>query len=98
VQQILIEEGAKNELEGLRVTPAWNETGVPKNIAAGLILQEFTPEMKEHEFNVAVMQHVIPGFVKRVGGPDTDIVRLFNEKVGPIVGITINPDSSVTQR
>ena len=37
IQQILIEEGARHELEGLRVTPAWNEVWIPRNIEAGMI-------------------------------------------------------------
>ena len=30
--------------------------------------------------DVAVMQHVIPGFVNRVGGGDSDIIKLFQRK------------------
>ena len=44
--------------------------------------------------DVAVMQHVIPGFVNRVGGGDAEIIQLFNEKVAHIVGLRINSDGS----
>jgi len=96
IQQIMVEEGAKHELEAMRVTPAWNEVWIQRNIDAGLEYIEFTPEMKAQEQNVAVMQHVIPAWINRVGGADTDIVRLFNEKIGPIVGLKINPDGSTS--
>jgi len=96
IQQILLEEGAKHELEAIRVTPAWNEVWIQRNIDAGLEFIEFTPEMLEQQQNVAVAQHVIPQWIKRVGGTDTDIVRLFNDKIGPILGIKINPDGSTS--
>ena len=96
MQQILIEEGAKHELEAMRVTPAWNEVWTQRLQDEGLILNEFTPEMIDHMKNVAVMQHVIPGFVNRVGGGDAPIIKIFNEKASHIVGLKINLDGSTT--
>jgi len=96
IQQIMVEEGAKHELEAMRVTPAWNEVWIQRNIDAGLEFIEFTPEMKAQEQNVSVMQNVLPAWINRVGGADTDIVRLFNEKIAPIVGLQINPDGSTS--
>jgi len=96
MQQILIEEGAKHELEAMRVTPAWNEVWTQRLQDEGLILNEFTPEMIDHMTNVAVMQHVIPGFVNRVGGGDAPIIKVFNEKASHIVGLKINLDGSTT--
>ena len=97
MQQILIEEGAKHELEAMRVTPAWNEVWTQRLQDEGLILNEFTPEMIDHMVNVAVMQHVIPGFVNRVGGGDAPIIKIFNEKASHIVGLKINVDGSTTK-
>ena len=97
IRQILVEEGARHELEAMRVTPAWNEVWTQRNIDAGLEYIEFTPEMKEIQANKAVPTHVLPNWIKRVGGPDTDIVRLFNEKIAPIVGLKINDDGTTTQ-
>lgn len=31
---------------------------------------EFSPELATHNFDVAAMQYVIPGWINRVGGPD----------------------------
>ena len=94
IQQILLEEGARQELEAIRVTPAWNEVWIGRNVDAGLTYQEFNEELMTHMKDVAVMQHVIPGFVNRVGGGDAEIIGLFNEKVAHIVGLKINPDGS----
>jgi len=94
IQQILLEEGARHELEAIRVTPAWNEVWIGRNVDAGLTYQPFNEEVMTHMKDVAVMQHVIPGFVNRVGGGDSDIIKLFNEKVAHIVGLRINSDGS----
>ena len=40
---------------------------------------------------------ILPNWVERTGGPDSDAVNLYNEKVAPIVGVTINPDGSAKE-
>ena len=98
LQQIFIEEGAKAELEQLRLTSIQNVTGVQKNIDAGMELVEFSPELADHSLNVSVVQHVIPGWLNRVGYPEKgdEAVAMFNDHVGPYVGLTINADGSVS--
>ncbi len=96
IQQILLEEGARHELEGLRVTPAWNEVWIPRNVEAGMIYQEFSQEMLDHQANVVATEHVVPGFIARQDEDNrTNMIELFNEKIGPIVGLRILPDSTV---
>jgi TRAP-type C4-dicarboxylate transport system substrate-binding protein len=99
LQQILIEEGAKAELEQLRLTSIQNVTGVQKNIDAGMELVEFSPELADHSLNVSVVQHVIPGWLRRVGYPEKgdNAVGMFNEHVGPYVGLAIDADGSVSE-
>ena len=96
-QQIMYEEGAKAELEALRLGSIQNEMGVARNVKAGLELVEFSQELKDHSFNVSAMQHVIPAWINRVGGTDEPEVALFNEKVGPLVGLHIEPDGTVVK-
>ena len=98
LQQIFIEEGTKSELEQLRLTSIQNVTGVQKNIDAGMELVEFTPELADYSLNVAVMEHVIPGWLRRLGypGKNDDAVGMFNEHVGPYVGVSIDSDGSVS--
>ena len=95
-QQILIEEGAKFELEILRVSPILGEIGIPKAVETGLIYSEFSPELWDYIFNEVVLNRIVPKWVDRTGGPDSDAVALFNREASPIVGVKINPDGSAS--
>ena len=95
-QQILIEEGARAELEELRMAPVWNATGLEKNIEEGMEHITWNEEIYSYILNEVVVGEMIPNWVNRVGGYDTDEVKLFNEKFGPIAGVKINPDGSAT--
>ena len=48
-------------------------------------------------FDVALMRYVLPGWIRRMGGADDPIIQVFNEKVGPLVGLRINPDGTVVK-
>ena len=98
LQQILLEEAAKSELEALRLAAIQNEMGLIKNISAGLEFIPFSKELKLRSFNNVVMEHVVPAWVNRVGGPAYPIITdTFNQKVGPIVGLRIERDGSVVK-
>lgn len=95
IQQILLEEGARHELEAIRVTPAWNEVWIQRNIDAGLEYQEFSPALMDHMRNVVATEHVVPGFIARQDEDNRDnIIALFNEKIAPIVGLKVLPDGT----
>ncbi len=98
MQQIFIEEGAESELEQLRLTSIQNVTGVKKNVDAGMELVEFTPELADYSLNVAVKEHVIPGWLRRLKfpGDGDEAVQMFNDHVGPYVGMVIEADGSVS--
>ena len=95
LQQILLEEGAKHELEALRLTSIQNKTGVDRNIEAGLELVEFGPEARALSTEAARNQ-VIPNWLKRVGYPEEgqETVDVFNNKIGPFVGLEIVVDDA----
>lgn len=96
LQKILIEEGAKSELEQLRLGAIQNVSGIQKNIDAGMELVEFTPELAEYSLNSAVIGEVIPSWVSRLGSSERgDAIAMFNDHVGPYVGLQINPDGGV---
>ena len=102
LQQIFIEEGTKSELEQLRLTSIQNVTGVLKNTQIAqppMELVEFSPELADHSLNVAVKEHVIPGWLNRLGypGEGDEAVQMFNDHVGPYVGMSINADGSVSE-
>ena len=98
LQRIILEEAAKSELEALRLASIQNEMGLLKNTEAGLEFVEFSDEMKFRSLNTAVMEHVVPAWVNRVGDASHPIIAdTFNNKVGPVVGLRIEADGSVTK-
>ena len=96
IQDILIEEGAKHELEALRLAAIQNEVGIIKNENAGLEKVLFSPEL-EALSEQAVLNNVVPGWINRVGDLDDPIFDIFNEKITPIVGIRIEDDGTVVK-
>ena len=95
LQQILLEEGAKMELEALRLTAIHNVTGITRNVEEGLELVEFGPEAQALSAEAARNQ-VIPNWLKRVGYPEEGqaTVDVFNSKIGPFVGLEIVADAN----
>ena len=96
LQTILIEEGAKHELEALRLAAIQNEVGVKKNELAGLINVPFSEELQALS-DQAVLNNVLPGWIRRVGGMEDPIFDIFNEKVAPVVNIRIEADGTVVK-
>ena len=97
LQEIWKEESVKLELEALRLGSIQNELGLQKNVDAGLEYIEFGPEMRALSDD-AVINSVVPNWVDRVGGPDAPFVGVFNDAIAPVVGITINPDGTITKQ
>ena len=97
LQEILLEEAAINELEELRTATIQHEMSLLKNTDAGLEYRAFSPELQEYAFENAVLGALMPGWVERVGGADQPIISIFNEKLGPIVGVKVNSDGTVVQ-
>ena len=95
-QQIMLEEAAKAELEELRMVPVWNATALQKNIEAGMEYIPWDGEMHNFIRNEIVLGRMLPNWVDRVGGYDTEAVRLFNRKFGPIAGVVIHPDGTAS--
>ena len=96
LQQIILEEGAKLELEALRLASIHNEVGFAQLQDAGMEHIPFSAEMQRMSRQAAI-GNVIPGWVDRVGDTSDPIITdTFNKKVGPIVGMRINPDGTVT--
>ena len=95
IQQILLEEGAKQELEALRLTAIHNVTGITRNIEAGLELVEFGPEAQALSKRAGA-ESVLPNWLQRLGYPDEgqDVVDLFNNKIGTYVGLRVDLDPS----
>ena len=99
LQQIIVEEGAKAELEALRLAPFQNVVAPRINQALGIELVPFSDEMLSHIQTVVVPEHVIPGWLQRLGypGEGEDVVAIYNEKGSPYTGLWINDDGSIEQ-
>ena len=98
LQLILIEEGAKHELEALRLAAIQSLTGLQRNIEAGLVYVEFNSEIRRRGFEAAY-ENVLPNWLRRLGYPgyDDGTVAVFNEHVGPMVGLRIERDGTVVK-
>ena len=99
LQQIMIEEGAKAELEALRLAPFQNVAAVQGNQILGVQPIPFSPDLHAHIRSVVLTEHVLPGWLDRLGYPDSgsDVVEIYNNSVAPYTGLSIAPDGSINQ-
>ncbi len=99
LQQIIIEEGAKAELEALRLAPFQNFIALEAAQDRGLEAAPFSDQVREHIQTVVLPEHVIPGWLRRLGYPGSgaEAVAIYNAKSAPYTGLMINPDGSVEQ-
>ena len=97
LQQIIIEEGAKAELEALRLAPFQNFIALEAAEDLGLEAAPFSAETQEHVQTVVLTEHVIPGWLRRLGYPGSgaDAVAIYNQKSAPYTGLMIAPDGSI---
>ena len=99
LQQIIIEEGAKAELEALRLAPFQNFIALEAAEDLGLEAAPFSDEVQEHIQTVVLTEHVIPGWLRRLGYPGSgaEAVAIYNEKSAPYTGLRIAADGSVEE-
>ena len=97
LQQIILEEGARTELEAMRLASVQNVEWARRLVDEGMEVENFSPEVRDRSFEVALVQHVIPGWLERMRYPNSgeENVRAFNQHVGPYVGLRIEGDGSV---
>jgi len=89
LQAIMKEEAMAHQVENRRlVEDVWDPAGITENVAGGMEFVEFSQELKD-AFKQASINVVIPNWVDRNGGPGSEAVTMFNDLVGPIVGVTI---------
>jgi len=93
LQAIIIEEGAKMELENLRLATVWNETGVKVNVDAGMTFLEWSDEMKQYVYENVALGRVLPNWIVRVGPEE---IAIWNEHVAPWAKVQIEDDGSLT--
>ena len=96
-QAILKEVGAEFDAENRRLLKAqWDPDGINLNVEEGMEYHDFPDDVKA-QMRVTALATIIPNWVERAGGPNSEGVQIFNEKVGPIVGVVINSDGTATE-
>ena len=97
LQQIMIEEGAKMELEALRLAPFQNFVALEANQMAGLRPHPFSEDTLKHIDETVAPEYVLPGWLRRLGYPERgqEIVDIYNSKSAPYTGLRVNADGSV---
>ena len=94
---VLKEVGKEYEAENLRLLKEkWDPDGINLNVAEGMTYSDFPDDVKVR-MRDAALNVIIPNWVGRAGGPDSEGVRIFNEKVGPIVGVVIDSDGTARE-
>ena len=78
------------------VVDVWDPKGIEDNVAGGMEFIEFTPELKA-ALKQASIDVVVPKWVERNGGPDSNAVKMFNELVAPILGVSIDSNGKAVQ-
>ncbi len=97
LQQITLEVGSEyEELARKTLIEDWNPFSVSANVDAGMIHRPFSDEVQSKMREVA-LEVILPNWVERTGGPNSDAVQLFNEKVAPIIGVAVNPDGTAKE-
>ena len=99
LQQIIIEEGARTELEGLRLSPFQNVIPVQANQQQGVQPLFFSEEIRKHIQATVLPEYILPGWVRRLRYPGNNeaVVAAYNEKVGPYIGLLINEDGTLAE-
>ena len=95
-QAILLEEGA---LHSKRAKAAALQADIEAEGQLELRMEHtnFSPEMLGI-FKDAAASSVIPNWVLRAGGPESEAVKLYNTKVAPITGLYVASDGSVDEK
>jgi TRAP-type C4-dicarboxylate transport system substrate-binding protein len=98
LQSIILAETKKHsDKNRALVKEAWDKKGIDDNVAGGMEYIEFSPEIKA-ALKKASMEQVVPNWVERVGGADSDAVKMFNEYVSPLLGISIDANGQAVAK
>ena len=97
LQAIMKEEAMAHQAENRRlVEDVWDPLGITENVAGGMEFVEFSQELKDALLQASI-NVVIPNWVDRNGGPGSEAVTMFNDLVGPIVGVTIDSNGKASE-
>lgn len=88
--QKVLQEEADRLITGraFELREAWHKEGVEGNVAKGMELAPYPPELQAAIQNV-VRTKLVPEWVKRAGGQSA--AQVFNDVLGPLLGFTVKP-------
>ena len=97
LQAIMTEEALAHQVENRRlVEDVWDPQGIIDNEAGGMEFIEFSQSLKDALLQASI-DVVIPSWVDRNGGPDSEGAKMFNDFVGPIVGVRIDENGKAVK-
>ena len=92
LQNIILEEGARHSAINRKLLRGqWQKDAAAINVTEGMEANKFD-EALLRDIQDASIERVVPNWVDKVGGTTSEIVAVFNEKVTPILGVTIKPE------
>jgi TRAP-type C4-dicarboxylate transport system substrate-binding protein len=96
-QKIILEEGVKHSDRAKAAALNADVEAEGQLIDLGMEHANFTSDMMSI-IKDAAQKSVIPKWAERAGGYDSEPVQLYNEKVGPITGMYVQPDGTVEKK
>ena len=96
IQQLLLEVGEEYEREIIVQAQIWALAAVPTAQSNGMEFIEFTPQVTEAIFEVG-KELMLPSWVERTGGPDSEGSRIWNEHFADLIGLRIEAHGSVVE-
>jgi TRAP-type C4-dicarboxylate transport system substrate-binding protein len=86
--QMILQEEAKRLIadRAFALRDTWHKEGIEGNVAKGMELMAFTPDIQAAVKEV-LRSRVVPSWVQRAGGAEA--ARLFNQIVSPHAGFTV---------
>ena len=96
-QQIILEEGAEHSIRARQAALDSDIESEGELVEEGMEHANFTPEMLAI-LKDAAQSSVIPKWVERAGGVESEAVQLYNAKVAPITGLFVLADGTVEKR
>jgi TRAP-type C4-dicarboxylate transport system substrate-binding protein len=97
LQAIVREEAKRHEdITRENALTIWDKDGIEENKEAGMEIIEFTPELKKL-MREAALTKVLPNWIQRAGGPNSEAARIYNEKVAPILKVEITAEGKARE-
>ena len=97
LQNIILEEGARHSAINRKLLrERWQQEAIHSNLVEGMELNRFD-ETLLRAIQDAAIERVVPAWLEQVGGPDSPMAALFNEKATPALGVEIRADGRVAR-